>query len=51
MASTGSSYFGKNVRDITFMKEGIKQGVVTIGEIRFLDSEEEDTDESEASEE
>jgi hypothetical protein len=37
MAETGSSYFGKNVKDITFMKEGLKQGVVTIGEIRFLD--------------
>ena len=43
MAKSGSSYFGKNVRDLTFMEEGIKQGVVTIGEIRFLGDEETQT--------
>lgn len=39
MAETGSGYFGQNVRDLTFMKEGLKQGVVTIGEVRFLETE------------
>lgn len=51
MAKSGSSYFGKNVRDLTFMKEGIKQGVVTIGEIRFLGDEETQSKSSEADQE
>ncbi len=45
MAKSGSSYFGKNVNDITFMKEGTKQGVVTIGEIRFIDDDESEVEE------
>ena len=39
MAETGSGYFGQNVRDLTSMKEGLKKGVVTIGEIEFLETE------------
>lgn len=46
MAETGSGYFGQNVQDLTFMKEGIKKGVVTIGEIQFLET----TEDSESNE-
>ncbi|MGJ8653555.1 MAG: hypothetical protein ACSHX8_09805 [Opitutaceae bacterium] len=51
MAKSGSEYFGKNVRDLTFMKEGIKKGVVTIGEIRFLGDEETDSESAETEQE
>lgn len=40
MSETASTYFGRNLADLTFFREGEKQGIVTIGEIRFLDDEE-----------
>lgn len=39
MAVAGRSYFGKNVPNLTFVDEDLQEGVVTIGEVRFLDFE------------
>lgn len=40
MASTGSGYFGQNIDDLAVIKEGLKLGVVKIGEINFLEETE-----------
>ncbi len=40
LSETASNYFGRNLADLTFFREGDKQGIVTIGEIRFLDFKE-----------
>ncbi|PDH30238.1 MAG: hypothetical protein CNC89_01300 [Puniceicoccaceae bacterium MED-G31] len=38
LAKTGAAYFGENVRDLDFMREGEKRGVVKIGELEFIES-------------
>ena len=38
LAKTGSAYFGENVSDLDFMREGEKRGVVRIGELEFIES-------------
>ena len=38
LAKTGSSYFGENVKDLNFMREGEKRGVVKVGELEFIES-------------
>ena len=37
MSKTAAAYFGRNLADLTFFREGEKQGIVTIGETRFLE--------------
>jgi hypothetical protein len=38
LAKTGSSYFGEKVKDLNFMREGEKRGVVKVGELEFIES-------------
>tara|TARA_A100001015_G_scaffold303735_1_gene393886 strand:+ start:3793 stop:4617 length:825 start_codon:yes stop_codon:yes gene_type:complete len=38
LAKTGAAYFGENVSDLDFMREGEKRGVVKIGELEFIES-------------
>jgi hypothetical protein len=38
LAKTGASYFGENVKDLNFMRQGEKRGVVKVGELEFIES-------------
>ncbi|CAI8323942.1 MAG: Uncharacterised protein [Opitutia bacterium UBA7350] len=38
LAKAGSSYFGENVKDLNFMRQDEKRGVVKVGELEFIES-------------
>ena len=38
LAKTGGSYFGENIEDLNFMRQGEKRGVVKVGELEFIES-------------
>jgi hypothetical protein len=40
MAAAGRTYFGQNMRRLTFVEEDLQEGVVTIEDIRYLDFDE-----------
>jgi hypothetical protein len=37
MSETASAYFGENVKNLEFIREGTKRGTVSIGELEFLE--------------
>jgi hypothetical protein len=40
MAVAGRTYFGQDMRRLTFVEEDLQEGVVTIEDIRYLDFDE-----------